>query len=87
MSDVVELDPSDPRASVCGECGRGWDDSVSTAWTPTPAGRCPFEYEHDEGELDEEEEDAGPWCEIHGAPHEPGNLTCELYAAEGRYNG
>jgi hypothetical protein len=47
MTDVVELDPHDPRATVCGHCGRGWDDSVSTTWTPTPAGRCPFEYEHE----------------------------------------
>lgn len=48
MSDVVELDPSDPKATVCGTCGRGWDDSVSTSVTPAPSGRCPFEYEHDE---------------------------------------
>jgi hypothetical protein len=46
-SDVVELDPSDPRATVCGACGRGWDDSVSTSCTPVPSGRCPFEYEHE----------------------------------------
>lgn len=44
--DVKELDPGDPRATVCGTCGRGWDDSVSTAWTPVPAGRCPFENDH-----------------------------------------
>jgi hypothetical protein len=46
MSDVVELDPSDPKATVCGTCGRGWDDTISTSVTPTPAGRCPFEYDH-----------------------------------------
>jgi hypothetical protein len=45
---VVELDPADVRATVCGTCGRAWDDSVSTAVTPTPAGRCPFEREHEE---------------------------------------
>lgn len=45
---VVELDPADVRATVCGTCGRAWDDSVSTAVTPTPAGRCPFEYDHPE---------------------------------------
>jgi len=44
---VVELDPADSRATVCGTCGRAWDDSVSTAWTPAPAARCPFEYDHD----------------------------------------
>lgn len=32
----------------CGYCGRMWDDSVWSALTPAPAGRCPFEYEHDE---------------------------------------
>lgn len=45
--EVVELSATDPRATVCGTCGRGWDDSVSTALTPVPAGRCPWEYEHD----------------------------------------
>lgn len=43
---VEELDPADDRATVCGTCGRAWNDSVSTAVTPVPAGRCPFEYEH-----------------------------------------
>lgn len=47
-TDVVQLDPADPRATVCGTCGRGWDDSVSTAMTPVPAGRCPFEHLHDD---------------------------------------
>ena len=32
----------------CGTCGRWWDDSLITSITPTPAGRCPFEYEHEE---------------------------------------
>jgi hypothetical protein len=31
---------------TCGECGRSWDDSISTEWTPAPAARCPFEYFH-----------------------------------------
>ncbi len=30
----------------CGACGRRWDDGKPTAWTPAPAGRCPFEYFH-----------------------------------------
>ena len=34
---VIELDPSNPKATVCGACGRGWDDEVSTALTPVPA--------------------------------------------------
>lgn len=43
---IVILDPDDPNATVCGACGAAWDDSVSTGWTPTPAGRCPWEDEH-----------------------------------------
>lgn len=30
----------------CGTCDRYWDDSISTSLTPTPSGRCPFEYFH-----------------------------------------
>lgn len=32
--------------TTCGECGLTWDDDISTAWTPSPGGRCPFEYFH-----------------------------------------
>jgi len=35
-----------PGWCKCGTCGRSWDDSKSTGLTPTPAGRCPFEYWH-----------------------------------------
>ena len=31
---------------TCADCGRSWDDAVSTGWTPAPAARCPFEYYH-----------------------------------------
>lgn len=31
---------------TCGTCGRTWDDAVPTGLTPTPSGRCPFEYMH-----------------------------------------
>ena len=34
--------------ATCGTCGRSWDDGKSTGWTPTPSGRCPFEYFHAE---------------------------------------
>lgn len=37
-----------PGAATCGTCGRSWDDDHSTGVTPTPAGRCPFEDDHDE---------------------------------------
>lgn len=33
---------------TCGTCGRSWDDGKATGWTPTPSGRCPFEYFHGE---------------------------------------
>lgn len=47
---VVELRSGStrPGAAVCGVCGRTWDDSVSTAVTPAPGGRCPYEATHDE---------------------------------------
>lgn len=44
----VEPDGSNPNLATCGTCGRTWDDSVSTSMTPTPSGRCPFEYFHSE---------------------------------------
>jgi hypothetical protein len=33
----------------CGTCHRAWDDYKSTDLTPTPSGRCPFEYMHKAG--------------------------------------
>jgi hypothetical protein len=36
--------------ALCGHCGRGWNDEKSTSVTPTPSGRCPFEYEHEQDE-------------------------------------
>ena len=35
---------------TCGHCGRSWNDAATSAVTPVPSGRCPFEYEdeHDE---------------------------------------
>lgn len=35
---------------TCYTCGRSWDDGISTGITPTPSGRCPFEYYHDNWE-------------------------------------
>ena len=32
----------------CGTCGRYWNDADVSTWTPAPAARCPFEYEHDD---------------------------------------
>jgi hypothetical protein len=51
MSDVIELTDvvfTDRRATVCLTCYRAWDDTVSTSRTPVPAGRCPFEDEHED---------------------------------------
>lgn len=45
---VRVLGPDDKAADpvTCGECGRTWDDSIATGYTPAPAGRCPFEAFH-----------------------------------------
>lgn len=32
--------------ATCGHCGLSWDDGEVTGITPTPSGRCPFEYFH-----------------------------------------
>lgn len=32
--------------ATCGHCGLSWDDSKPSAFTPAPAGRCPFEAFH-----------------------------------------
>jgi hypothetical protein len=34
------------KIATCGNCGRSWNDAMSTGWTPVPSGRCPFEYWH-----------------------------------------
>ncbi len=44
---VSYIEPHDGIAT-CGTCGRSWDDTLSTSVTPTPAARCPFEYQHGE---------------------------------------
>jgi hypothetical protein len=48
---VQPLGPDDKAKdrATCGTCGLSWDDGVSTEYTPTPAGRCPFERFHSEG--------------------------------------
>lgn len=33
---------------MCQTCGLWWDDGISTAYTPTPGPRCPFEFFHTE---------------------------------------
>ena len=43
--DEAELDGM-PGVAICGHCGRAWVDSIITSVTPSPGGRCPFEYEH-----------------------------------------
>jgi hypothetical protein len=34
--------------ATCGACGRRWNDAATSSVTPTPSGRCPFEYDHEE---------------------------------------
>lgn len=29
--------------ATCGQCGRTWDDTIPTSYTPAPSARCPFE--------------------------------------------
>ena len=41
-------------AVTCGTCGRSWDDSISTSVTPVPAGRCPWEADHEDDDLEPE---------------------------------
>lgn len=45
---VRPLGPDDPATdrATCGDCGRSWDDAISTSMTPAPSARCPFEYFH-----------------------------------------
>jgi hypothetical protein len=45
---VQPLKPDDdpPGKATCGHCHLSWDDSISTSYTPVPAGRCPFEAYH-----------------------------------------
>ena len=40
------------KPTTCGCCGLTWDDSIITSYTPSPSGRCPFEYYHDYFEPD-----------------------------------
>jgi hypothetical protein len=43
---VAPSKPAPDTFTRCGHCRRAWDDSKSTALTPAPSGRCPFEYWH-----------------------------------------
>lgn len=50
---ALSIDPEDrhdgrSEPTQCGTCLHWWDDAVITSMTPTPAGRCPFEYDHED---------------------------------------
>lgn len=49
VREVLDTEAYDEPFSVatCGACGRSWDDDRASGLTPTPSGRCPFEYEHE----------------------------------------
>jgi hypothetical protein len=46
---VAQQDETDKsEIATCGSCGLSWNDAAISSRTPTPAGRCPFEYIHGE---------------------------------------
>jgi len=51
----VQPDPN--GNATCGVCGLSWDDDVVTSFTPVPAGRCPFEYFHEDWDEEDDEDD------------------------------
>jgi hypothetical protein len=85
--EVQPIDPDDQTAlslATCGDCGLSWDDGISTSWTPTPSGRCPFEYFHTEirleylrSQLDAERISYGELTELQGLVDEiePGDAV------------
>jgi hypothetical protein len=50
ISDMSDLPPRKVHDTRCGTCGRTW----SSLDTPTPAARCPYEYDHDYREVNDE---------------------------------
>jgi hypothetical protein len=48
VPDEWEVQPDPDGNATCGACGLSWDDTKVTGITPTPSGRCPFEYFHHE---------------------------------------
>lgn len=57
---------------TCGSCGRTWNDAIITGSTPAPAGRCPFEGIHGDG--DDRCDYCGLTlgaCDFNGARHVP----------------
>jgi hypothetical protein len=40
---IRAVDPATPGAIICGHCGAAWMQDI------TPAGRCPWEDEHEDG--------------------------------------
>ncbi len=54
---VIGPDDTAMDRVTCGVCGLSWDDDVITSYTPAPSGRCPFEWWHEELEVEELE----PW--------------------------
>ena len=48
VREVFDSSSYEPASGLatCGHCGRTWDDDHVSGSTPTPSGRCPFEYDH-----------------------------------------
>lgn len=67
--------------SECLNCHRVWDNSKSTAITPTPGGRCPFEHLHSaESPRPETEYKGKKWEYLTGHDLTKGNEGWELVA-------
>lgn len=49
IADISAVNPD--HVSKCFTCGFTWDDTMITSLTPTPAGRCPNEHNHEEREV------------------------------------
>jgi len=66
--------------ATCGTCKRSWDDGISTSITPTPSGRCPFEYFH-HAILTEQEEHKAMNKDTHQSWEEKDAVIEELVSA------
>ena len=77
--EVQPVPASHAGAATCGSCLLSWDDDTVTSMTPTPSGRCPFEYFH--GNLDNIMEEARQRGENAAEWMFDGNTETDTYRA------